>query len=136
MMIRRRASWLSTDTSTPAKRRTALPSKLPDAAMWFLRLIRPVMGFRTHLLSPMDMAGGFVLLVLVQYIPLLTGGIMPLAEPLLSIVAFQIVPLLTVVALISTFFFKMTGRIYVGAFINALFITWSIVAGQATQYGG
>ncbi len=84
----------------------------------------------------MDMAGGFVLLILVQYIPLLTGGIMPLAEPLLSIVAFQIVPLLTMVALISTFFFKMTGRIYVGAFINALFITWIIVAGQATQYGG
>ena len=82
------------------------------------------------------LAGGFVLLILVQYIPLLTGGIMPLAEPLLSIVAFQIVPLLTMVALISTFFFKMTGRIYIGAFINALFITWIIVAGQATQYGG
>ena len=82
------------------------------------------------------LAGGFVVLLLVQYIPLLSGGVMPFGEALLSIVAFQVIPLLTIVAIVSTFFFQITGRLYVGAFINALLITWIIVAGQATQYGG
>ncbi len=77
---------------------------------------------------------GFVVLLLVQYIPLLSGNPLPLGEPLLTIVAFQLVPLMAVVALVSTYFFYKTGRIYTGAFINALFITWYIVAGQAIHF--
>ncbi len=77
---------------------------------------------------------GFVVLLLIQYIPLLTGSAMPLGEPLLTIVAFQFVPLMIVVGLILTYFFRKTGRIYTGAFLCAIFITWYIVAGQAIHW--
>ena len=32
------------------------------------------------------------------------------------------------------YFFQLTGRVYAGAFINGLLITWLIVSGQATHY--
>ena len=80
------------------------------------------------------LAIGFVGLLLIQYVPLMTGGTMPLEEPLLSIVAFQFVPLMIVVGCILTYFFRKTGRIYTGAFLCAMLITWYIVAGQATHF--
>ncbi len=77
---------------------------------------------------------GFVLLLLVQYVPLVLGGAMAIAsQPLLTIVAFQFVPLLALVALVSTFCFERTGSIYLGAWINSLVVTWYMVAGTATQ---
>lgn len=94
---------------------------------------------REMLLNVALLIGGFIILLLVQYIPLLSGGtlalhpIVPGGESLLTIVAFQFIPLLTVVALVSTYFFRKTGHIYVGAFFNAMFITWVIVAGTATH---
>lgn len=81
------------------------------------------------------LAGGFVLFLLVEYIPLFAGGTLFSADqPLLSIVAFQFVPVYIIVAAISTYFFYRTGRIYTGAFINAIFIVSIIVASTATQY--
>ena len=87
------------------------------------------------LINAVLMVIGFVALLLIQYIPLLSGGTMPLAEPLLSIVAFQFVPLMIFVGLLLTFYFYKTGRIYTGAFLVAILITWYIVAGQATHFG-
>jgi len=77
---------------------------------------------------------GFVVLLLIQYVPLLTGGTMPLAEPLLSIVAFQLVPLMAIVALLLTYFLYKTGRVYTGAFLIAMLISWYVIAGQAIQF--
>jgi pimeloyl-ACP methyl ester carboxylesterase len=79
---------------------------------------------------------GFIALLLVQYIPLFGGGVLPLGESLLTIVAWQFVPLMIIIAAVSTYCFRKTGRVYVGAFVNALFVTWYIVAGQATQFAG
>ncbi|XOV88071.1 MAG: alpha/beta hydrolase family protein [Pseudomonadota bacterium] len=77
---------------------------------------------------------GFVALLALQYLPLLSGGTMTIAsQPLLTIVAFQFVPLLVLVAMVSTFCFERTGAIYLGAWINALVVTWYMVAGTATQ---
>ncbi len=42
-------------------------------------------------------------------------------------------PLLTIVALVSTYFFRKTGHVYVGAFLCAMFSAWVIVAGQARR---
>jgi dienelactone hydrolase len=89
---------------------------------------------REILLNALLTAAGFVILLLIQYVPLFSGKAMPLGESLLTIVAWQFVPLMIAIAAISTYFFRKTGRIYVGAFFNALFITWYVVAGQATQY--
>ncbi len=73
-------------------------------------------------------------MLLIQYIPLMGGNPLPLSEPLLTIVGIQFVPLLIIVAAISTYFYRKTGTVWTGAFINALFITWYIVAGQAIQF--
>lgn len=89
---------------------------------------------REIVMNALLLSGGFAVLLLVQYVPLFAGGVLPLGEPLLTIVAWQFVPLMIVIAAISTFCFRKTGRVYLGAFINALFVTWYIVAGQATQF--
>jgi hypothetical protein len=49
-------------------------------------------------------------------------------------VAFQFVGLLTIVGVMTTYFFRKTGTIFTGAFVSALFITWAIVAAQATHF--
>lgn len=77
---------------------------------------------------------GIVVLLLIQYIPLIAGSPLPLGEPLLTIVAYQFIPLLTIAAIIMTYFFRKTGTLYTGVFLSALFITWVIVAGQATHF--
>lgn len=77
---------------------------------------------------------GFVVLLLIQYLPLFAGGVAPLGEPLLSVVAWQFVPLMAIVALLLTYFLYKTGRVYTGAFLAALVVTWYIVAGQAIHF--
>ncbi len=89
---------------------------------------------RAMLLNAILLALGIVILLLIQYIPLFSGSPLPSGEPLLTVVGIQFVPLLAVVGLISTYFYRKTGHIYVGAFLNALLVTWYIVAGQAIQF--
>lgn len=57
-------------------------------------------------------------------------------ESLRGIIAYQFIPLLSLAAFVSTYFFKKTGTIYAGAFANAVFVTWYIIAGQAIQFVG
>jgi hypothetical protein len=80
------------------------------------------------------LTNGFLALLALQYIPLLVGIPLPLGEPLLTILAIQFVVLLTVAGVIAAIFQRATGSVYLGAFVNSLLITWSVVAGQATQF--
>ncbi len=93
----------------------------------------PVSLTRAMLINAALMVGGILIMLLIQYAGLMSGNPLPLAEPLLTIIAIQFVPLLIIIAFILTYFFRLTGHIYVGAFICALFVTWYIVAGQAIQ---
>ncbi|MBW2559107.1 MAG: alpha/beta hydrolase, partial [Deltaproteobacteria bacterium] len=78
---------------------------------------------------------GYVLFLILQYAPLFAGGTLAIPEGhLLGIVLFQFLPIFTIVALVSTYFFRKTGHIYVGSFINAMLVTWIVVAGQATHF--
>ena len=78
---------------------------------------------------------GYLLLLIVQYTPLLMGGTLLIAsEPLWSIIALQFIPLMTIASVVFTAAYRVTGRVYTGAFINAIIITWVIVASQATHY--
>ncbi len=89
------------------------------------------------LINVVMLIAGIVVLLLYQYGTLFTTGALPnptAPESLLAIVAIQFVPILAIVALISTYFFYKTGKIYVGAFLNAIFVVWYIVAGQATHW--
>ncbi|HWX53274.1 MAG TPA: alpha/beta fold hydrolase [Verrucomicrobiae bacterium] len=77
---------------------------------------------------------GFLVFLAAQYIPLFVSGqLLTPSEPLNTIVAIQFLPLLAIVAVIGTFTYRRTGSYLPGALISALFVTWYIVAGQATQ---
>lgn len=81
------------------------------------------------------LAGGFLLFLLVQYGTLFsTGQLFTAGEPLNVIVAIQFLPILVILAIFMTYFARRTDRVYTGAFISSLFLTWYIVAGQATQF--
>jgi hypothetical protein len=78
---------------------------------------------------------GYLLLLIAQYTPLLMGNTLLIAsEPLWSIITLQFVPLMTIAAVVFTSAYRITGRVYIGSFINAMIITWVIVASQATHY--
>jgi pimeloyl-ACP methyl ester carboxylesterase len=78
---------------------------------------------------------GFFGLLLFQYVPLLLGGTLAIpSEPLWTIISFQFLPIMTMVALLSTFFYRRTGHIYVGSFVNGILVTWIVVASQATHF--
>jgi pimeloyl-ACP methyl ester carboxylesterase len=79
-------------------------------------------------------AGGFVLLVAVQYVPLALNNALLIPQlALYAIVSLSFVPVLAVVALVSTYFYHRTGRVWTGAFVNALLLAWFLVAGTATH---
>lgn len=77
---------------------------------------------------------GFLALIAIQYTPLLLGGTLAIpSESLWSIIAFQFVPLMTIVALVTAYFHRLTGHVYVGAFLSGVLVTWIVVASQATH---
>ncbi|XOV82785.1 MAG: alpha/beta hydrolase family protein [bacterium] len=84
--------------------------------------------------NALAMMGGFLLFLVAQYMFLFSAGtLLTPEEPLNTIVMIQFVPLLLIVAIISTYTYRRTQRYLPGTFVNALFVTWYIVAGQATQ---
>lgn len=78
---------------------------------------------------------GFVLFLGFQYLTLLTTGhLFSMNESLTTVIGMQFVPLLAIVAFLSTFAWRRTGSYLPGAFINALFVTWYVVGSQAIQF--
>lgn len=81
------------------------------------------------------LAGGFIVFILAEYIPLFAGGtLLTPSQPLLAIVAYQFVPMYVIIASISTYFFHRTGRVIPGALINAILVPLLIVTSTATQF--
>jgi len=79
---------------------------------------------------------GFVGLIAFQYVPLFMGVTLAIpSESLWSIIAFQFLPLMTIVGLVTAHFQRMTGHVYVGAFLSGMLATWIVVASQATHFG-
>jgi pimeloyl-ACP methyl ester carboxylesterase len=94
----------------------------------------------TYLTCVGALAFGFLLLVIVQYGALWIDGRLIDAfpavinsVPLNTIIAMQFMPLLAILGVIAAFTIRRTGTSLPGALICAFFITWYIVAGQATQ---
>lgn len=118
----------------------ALLAYLPVLLVFFVLLgsaAAPLIDSRSTARNVAGMAsvlsGGFAVLLLIQYVPLLAGGTLTLGQPLTTIVAFQFLVLLAIVGAVIVVFHRATGTVYTGAFINALFIGWVVVAGQATH---
>jgi dienelactone hydrolase len=76
-----------------------------------------------------------ILFLMVQYVPLLTAGIVPFVGPGGSLASFtmnlfHIIGVLILVIPISTWFFQLTGKIYLGAFVNAGLVAWMFTSSQ------
>ena len=76
-----------------------------------------------------------ILFLLIQYVPLFTTGFIPLVGPGGMFVSFilnlfHIIGVLIVVVPLSTWFYQLTGKIYLGALLNALIVNWMFVSSQ------
>lgn len=78
---------------------------------------------------------GFAALIAYQYIPLFAGGTLAIpGESLWSIIAFQFLPLMTIVGVVTAWSHRRTGQIYLGALLSGMLVAWIVVASQATHF--
>jgi pimeloyl-ACP methyl ester carboxylesterase len=83
------------------------------------------------------MAFGFLVFIAAQYLPLFTiGHLLSPDQALNTIVSIQFLPLMVILSVISVFTWRRTNSYVPGALISTLFVTWYMVAGTATQFGG
>jgi len=76
-----------------------------------------------------------VLFMLIQYVPLLTAGVIPFVGPggmlaNFTMSLFHIIGVLIMVVPLSTWFYQLTGKIYLGAFVNAALVAWMFTSSQ------
>ncbi|MBW1813487.1 MAG: alpha/beta hydrolase [Deltaproteobacteria bacterium] len=76
-----------------------------------------------------------LLFLMIQYVPLFTTGSIPLVGPggmFVSFVLnlFHIIIVLIAIIPLSTWFYQLTGKIYLGALVNAALVTWMFVSSQ------
>ncbi|MFZ5668342.1 MAG: alpha/beta hydrolase family protein [Pseudomonadota bacterium] len=91
-------------------------------------------GFRQYASNKLILSGGFLAFLLLDYGVFFVTGRLPTAfDPLSTVIAIQFLPLLSIVAAISTFCWRRTNSHVPGALVNGLFVTWYVVAGTATQ---
>jgi pimeloyl-ACP methyl ester carboxylesterase len=86
----------------------------------------------------MALTFGFLVFLIIQYGVLFSGGkpiFFHMFDPLRLIMSINFLPLMTFVAVVSTFSYRRTGHYLPGAIICSLFVTWYVVVGQATQGG-
>jgi hypothetical protein len=105
-------------------------------ALYTNPLVRTGRAATQYLVSVAALVSGFLLFVLVEYGVLFATDRLPTLfalDALRVIISIQFVPLLGVVALVSTFTFRRTNTYLPGALICALLVTWYVTAGQATQ---
>jgi pimeloyl-ACP methyl ester carboxylesterase len=76
---------------------------------------------------------GLVVMLAGLYAWLLIRGQLPAVDPLFTIVAIQFVPVLAITSIISVFTWRRTRGIAAGAVMSGVFVTWYVVAGQATH---
>jgi hypothetical protein len=76
-----------------------------------------------------------LLFMAIQYAPLFTTGYIPFTGPggmFVSFVInlFHIIGILILTIPISTWFCQLTGKIYLGALVNACLVTWMFISSQ------
>jgi len=76
-----------------------------------------------------------ILFMLIQYVPLLTVGVIPFVGPggvlaNFTMMLFHIIGVLILVVPLSTWFYQLTGKIYLGAFVNAALVAWMFTSSQ------
>jgi hypothetical protein len=76
-----------------------------------------------------------ILFLAVEYVPLFATGFLPFVGPGGMFIAFihnlvHIIIVLILVTPISTWFFQLTGKIYLGALLNACLVAWMFTSSQ------
>jgi len=76
-----------------------------------------------------------IVLLLFQYVPLFTIGAIPLVGPGGMFIAFthnlfHIIGVLIMIVPLSTWFYQLTGKIYLGALLTAALVAWMFVSSQ------
>jgi hypothetical protein len=76
-----------------------------------------------------------LLFLLLQYAPLLLFNVVPLVGPggvmaTFIMNMFQLLLVLALTAIISTWCYLLTGKIYLGALVNALWVAWLLASSQ------
>ena len=127
---------------SPAQAKIALVYVLPFTA-FFLVATRALHGrlsvlgdsaVKQYGSAVAAMALGFLILLVIDYVLFFLTGRLPTDfDPLSTVVAIQFLPLMAIVAVISTFTWRRTGSYVPGAVLCGLFATWYVVAGTATQ---
>jgi len=102
----------------PAPRATRLQTFAAWSTVKILALIVPLLLF-----------------LAIQYVPLFTTGFIPFEGPggmfvNFIINLFHIIGVLIMIVPISTWFFQLTGKIYLGALLNAAIVTWMFTSSQ------
>lgn len=78
---------------------------------------------------------GYVIVLLFHYIPLLSGKTLGFPdESLYGIIMFQFIPFMIIAGVLLTFFNRKTGRVYVGAFLFSMLLSWIVVASTAFHF--
>jgi hypothetical protein len=91
-------------------------------------------AFAQYAVAIAALAGGILLFLGVDYAILFTTGRLPTGfDPLTTVIAIQFVPLLALVAVITTFSWRRMGSTLPAALICGGLVTWYAVAGTATQ---
>lgn len=91
---------------------------------------------RAYLVNVVALASGVLLFLAFEYGSMLGTHRLPswfMNDALRVIIAINFVPLLSIVAILSTFAFHRTNSYLPGAFMSGLLVAWYAVVGQATQ---
>ena len=91
-------------------------------------------AFSQYVWNALSQVLGLFLVLGLLYAALFATGGLPLPDlALFAIVGLPFIPVLTFTAIFSTFAWRRTNSYLPGAFFGAIFVTWMVVAGQATQ---
>jgi len=76
-----------------------------------------------------------VLFLAIQYVPLFTASVIPFVGPggmlaSFTMNLFHVIGVLIIIIPISTWFYLLTGRIYLGALVNAALVAWMFTSSQ------
>jgi len=103
--------------------------RMPKKETWFKTF---VFWSFTNILA---LVAPLLLFMMIQYVPLFATGYIPFTGPggmFVSFVInlFHIIGILIITTPISTWFCQLTGKIYLGAVVNAALVTWMFISSQ------
>ena len=103
--------------------------RTPRKQTWFKTFVSWSFSNVFALVAPL------ILFLMLQYIPLFTTGTIPFVGPggmlaSFTMNLFHIIGVLIVTTPISTWFYQLTGKIYLGALVNAALVTWMFTSSQ------